>query len=131
MRLLRCSESLLEFTLNFTGKSIPLLSAITLLIICWLAVFNAQLFGFVTNYPEGCSEISGQHFGTFVEVRGKEIKRMGFVWNTVEPLISGHLKRRDYRCVLHDFRFPRFISVKTPKGFWPRISVRIIYRCLQ
>ena len=84
MRLLRCSESLLEFTLNFTGKSIPLLSAITLLIICWLAVFNAQLFGFVTNYPEGCSEISGQHFGTFVEVRGKEIKRRvlcGIQWN--------------------------------------------------
>ena len=60
---------MLEFTLKILGKSIPILSVITIAIICWLTVFNAQIFGYVTEFPEECSRVGGQQFGTFLEVQ--------------------------------------------------------------
>ena len=47
---------------------IPILTLITIVIICWLAVINAQIFGYDTNFPPGCERVAGKQFGSFLDV---------------------------------------------------------------
>ena len=50
------------------NKRVPCLILVTIAIIIWLSLINAQIFGYQKDYTPRCEGVADGHFSSFLEV---------------------------------------------------------------
>ena len=50
------------------NKRVPCLILVTIAIIIWLSLINAQIFGYNKDFTPDCEDVAGGHFSSFLQV---------------------------------------------------------------